>query len=95
MFSIRRALLLSIIRTTTLVLLVAAAFSYRSGLREADELFDAKLAHSSRVLMSLMDAPLDALPPRQPGAAADPPACLPDGWCHPGLRYAARTGDGL
>ena len=73
MFSIRRALLLSIIGTTTLVLLVAAAFSYRSGLREADELFDAKLAHSSRVLMSLMDAPLDALPPRQPGAAADPP----------------------
>lgn len=73
MFSIRRALLLSIIGTTTVVLLVAAAFSYRSGLREADELFDAKLAHSSRVLMSLMDAPLDALPPRKPGAAADPP----------------------
>lgn len=73
MSSIRRALLLSIIGTTTVVLLVAAAFSYRSGLREADELFDAKLAHSSRVLMSLMDAPLDALPPRQPGASADPP----------------------
>ncbi|MBX3711772.1 MAG: sensor histidine kinase N-terminal domain-containing protein [Lysobacter sp.] len=66
-------MLLSIIGTTTLVLLVAAAFSYRSGLREADELFDAKLAHSSRVLMSLMDTPLDALPPRQPGAAADAP----------------------
>jgi two-component system sensor histidine kinase QseC len=69
MVSIRRALLLSIIGTTTVVLLVAAAFSYRSGLREADELFDAKLAHSSRVLMSLMDAPLDALPPRSPGMA--------------------------
>jgi hypothetical protein len=41
MASIRRALLLSIIGTTTVVLLVAAAFSYRSGLREADELFDA------------------------------------------------------
>jgi two-component system sensor histidine kinase QseC len=72
MTSIRRALLLSIIGTTTLVLLVAAAFSYRSGLREADELFDAKLAHSSRVLMSLTDAPLDELPPRSPGGADAP-----------------------
>jgi two-component system sensor histidine kinase QseC len=72
MSSIRRALLLSIIGTTTLVLLVAAAFSYRSGLREADELFDAKLAHSSRVLMSLTDAPLDELPPRSPGGADAP-----------------------
>ncbi|MBL8261838.1 MAG: sensor histidine kinase N-terminal domain-containing protein [Xanthomonadaceae bacterium] len=73
MSSIRRALLLSIIGTTTLVLLIAAAFSYRSGLREADELFDAKLAHSSRVLMSLMDAPLAELPERRPGAATDAP----------------------
>lgn len=76
MFSIRRALLLSIIGTTTLVLLVAAAFSYRSGLREADELFDAKLAHSSRVLMSLTDAPLDELSPRSPGGPADAPKVI-------------------
>lgn len=76
MSSIRRALLLSIIGTTTLVLLVAAAFSYRSGLREADELFDAKLAHSSRVLMSLTDAPLDELPPRSPGLAPDAPRVI-------------------
>lgn len=76
MSSIRRALLLSIIGTTTLVLLAAAAFSYRSGLREADELFDAKLAHSSRVLMSLMDAPLAELPARSPGAAPDAPIVI-------------------
>jgi two-component system sensor histidine kinase QseC len=56
--SIRRALLLSIIGVTALVLLVAAGFSYRAGLQEAGELFDAKLAHSSRVLMSLVDEPL-------------------------------------
>jgi two-component system sensor histidine kinase QseC len=59
--SIRRALLLSILGVTTLVLLVAAAFSYRAGLQEAGELFDAKLAHSSRVLMSLVDEPLSDL----------------------------------
>lgn len=61
MMSIRRALLLSILGVTTLVLLVAAAFSYRAGLQEAGELFDAKLAHSSRVLMSLVDEPLSDL----------------------------------
>lgn len=76
MYSIRRALLLSIIGTTTLVLLAAAAFSYRSGLREADELFDAKLAHSSRVLMSLTDGPLEELPPRSPGSAPDLPRVI-------------------
>jgi two-component system sensor histidine kinase QseC len=65
--SIRRALLLSIIGVTALVLLVAAGFSYRAGMQEAGELFDAKLAHSSRVLMSLVDEPLadlDAHPGR-------------------------------
>lgn len=64
MISIRRALLLSILGTTTLVLLVAAAFSYRAGLQEAGELFDAKLAHSSRVLMSLVDEPLSEIDAR-------------------------------
>ena len=64
MISIRRALLVSILGITTLVLLVAAAFSYRAGLQEAGELFDAKLAHSSRVLMSLVDEPLSDLDAR-------------------------------
>lgn len=58
MISIRRTLVLTILGTTTLVLLIAAGFSYRTGLQEAGELFDAKLAHSSRVLMSLVDEPL-------------------------------------
>lgn len=64
MISIRRALLSSILGITTLVLLVAAGFSYRAGLQEAGELFDAKLAHSSRVLMSLVDEPLSDLDAR-------------------------------
>lgn len=33
----------------------SAAFSYRDGVIEANELFDAKLAHSARVLMGLVD----------------------------------------
>lgn len=61
MNSIRRVLLVSLIGVTSLVLLVAAGFSYRAGLQEAGELFDAKLAHSSRVLMSLVDEPLAEL----------------------------------
>ena len=62
MNSIRRVLLISLIGVTSLVLLVAAGFSYRAGLQEAGELFDAKLAHSSRVLMSLVDEPLELSP---------------------------------
>lgn len=34
---------------------VSALFAYRSGLIEVDELFDAKLAHSARVLAALLD----------------------------------------
>ena len=56
--SIRRALLVGLLLPTALLLLAAAAFSYHTGLQEAGELFDAKLAHSSRVLMSLVDEPL-------------------------------------
>ena len=56
--SIRRVLLIGLLLPTALLLLAAAAFSYHTGLQEAGELFDAKLAHSSRVLMSLVDEPL-------------------------------------
>jgi two-component system sensor histidine kinase QseC len=73
MISIRRALLSSILGITTLVLLVAAGFSYRAGLQEAGELFDAKLAHSSRVLMSLVDEPLSDLDARP---RDDPPRVI-------------------
>ncbi|KRG68623.1 ATP-binding protein [Pseudoxanthomonas dokdonensis] len=54
-------MLVTLIGITSLVLLVAAGFSYRAGLQEAGEMFDAKLAHSSRVLMSLVDEPLSDL----------------------------------
>lgn len=74
--SIRRALLLSIIGVTSLVLLIAAGFSYRAGLQEAGELFDAKLAHSSRVLMSLVDEPFNDLTARSDGAGADDPLII-------------------
>ncbi len=59
--SIRRALLMSIIGVTALLLLAAGGISYGTGLQEAGELFDAKLAHSSRVLMSLVDEPFGDL----------------------------------
>lgn len=59
--SIRRALLLSIISVTALLQLAAGGISYSTGLQEAGELFDAKLAHSSRVLMSLVDEPFGDL----------------------------------
>ncbi|MFY2762589.1 ATP-binding protein [Arenimonas sp. MALMAid1274] len=60
-------MLVALVGTLSLVIAVAGTFSFRSGLREAAELFDAKLAHSARVLMSLVDEPLgDAA--RQPAA---------------------------
>lgn len=67
MTSIRRLMLVSLIGTVSLVTVVAAAFSYRVGLQEAGELFDAKLAHSARVLASLVDGSLQDLPKRAPG----------------------------
>ncbi|WP_082672768.1 ATP-binding protein [Luteimonas abyssi] len=54
-------MLVGLIGTMSLVMLVAGAFSYRAGLQEAGEMFDAKLAHSARVLVSLVDAPLGDL----------------------------------
>ncbi len=65
--SIRRLMLVSLIAAVSLVTIVAASFSYRTGLQEAGELFDAKLAHSARVLMSLVDASLQDLAERGRG----------------------------
>ena len=67
MTSIRRVMLVSLIATVSLVTVVAAAFSYRAGLQEAGDLFDAKLAHSARVLMSLVDSSLQDIAKRAPG----------------------------
>ncbi|MEN1929434.1 ATP-binding protein [Luteimonas sp. MJ250] len=63
-------MLVGLIGVMSLVMLIAGAFSYRAGLQEAGEMFDAKLAHSSRVLMSLVDAPLGDL--GNNGANGDP-----------------------
>ncbi len=67
MTSIRRLMLVSLIATVSLVTIAAAAFSYRVGLQEAGELFDAKLAHSARVLMSLVDGSLQDIARRESG----------------------------
>jgi two-component system sensor histidine kinase QseC len=67
--SVRRLLVGALVGTLSVVIAVAAAFSYRAGMQEANELFDAKLAHSARVLMSLVDEPLSDLHRR---AAGDP-----------------------
>lgn len=69
MTSIRRLMLVALIGAASVVMTVAAAFSYHAGLQEAGEMFDAKLAHSSRVLMSLVD---DSLGDLQGRAADDP-----------------------
>ncbi len=61
MNSIRRVMLVWLLGTVSVVMAIAGAFSYRAGLQEAGEMFDAKLAHSSRVLMSLVDEPLSEL----------------------------------
>ena len=61
MTSIRRVLLTSILGAGTLVLCIAAWMSWRAGMQEASELFDAKLAQTARTLVSLVDEPLDPL----------------------------------
>lgn len=55
MTSLRRLLLVSLSSAIVLVSSISAAFSYHDGVIEANELFDAKLAHSARVLMGLVD----------------------------------------
>ncbi len=57
MNSIRRVLLLALLGVLSLLMLAAAGFSYRAGLQEAGEMFDARLVQSARVLRSLVDQP--------------------------------------
>ena len=67
MTSVRRLLVLALVATLSGGMAIAAGFSYRAGLQEANELFDAKLAHSARVLMSLVDESLGEDRGRKPG----------------------------
>jgi two-component system sensor histidine kinase QseC len=65
--SIRQLLVLALVGTLSAGIAISAGFSYRAGLQEANELFDAKLAHSARILMSLVDEPLADLASRPAG----------------------------
>lgn len=68
MMSLRRMLSMGLVAVIVLTTGVSAWFSYREGLREANELFDAKLAHSARVLQGLVDESLAT------SGTGDPPA---------------------
>lgn len=57
-YSIRRMLLVSLLGIVSVLMALAAGFSYHAGLQEAGEMFDARLVQSARVLSSLMDEPL-------------------------------------
>jgi two-component system sensor histidine kinase QseC len=56
--SIRRVLLVALIGLLSILMALAAAFSYRAGLQEAGEMFDARLVQSARVLVGLVDESL-------------------------------------
>lgn len=61
MTSMRRTLLAVLLGTLALLMGVAGFFSYRAGLQEAGEMFDARLVQSTRVLIGLVDEPLSDL----------------------------------
>ena len=61
MNSIRRTLLVSLLGVLAVLMALAAGMSYRAGLQEAGEMFDARLVQSTRVLLNLVDAPLSDL----------------------------------
>lgn len=61
MNSIRRMLLVALLGILSVLLVLAAGFSYHAGLQEAGEMFDARLVQSARVLLSLVDEPLGDL----------------------------------
>ncbi len=80
MRSLSRLMLVAMLGVVTLASVASGLAAWRSGLIEAGELFDAKLAHSARVLHGLVDGALDdgaAAPIRiavwagEPGAATD------------------------
>jgi len=61
MRSMRATLLLLLLGTLGVVMSAAGWLSYRAGLQEAGEMFDARLVQSTRVLVSLVDEPLSEL----------------------------------
>ena len=61
MNSIRGTLLWVLLGTLGTLMAVAGWLSYRAGLQEAGEMFDARLVQSTRVLVSLVDEPLSEL----------------------------------
>lgn len=61
MRSMRATLLLMLLGTLGVVMSAAGWLSYRAGLQEAGEMFDARLVQSTRVLVSLVDEPLSEL----------------------------------
>ncbi|MEE9889498.1 MAG: ATP-binding protein [Stenotrophomonas geniculata] len=54
-------MLVVLLSTLALLMGVAGFFSYRAGLQEAGEMFDARLVQSTRVLIGLVDEPLSDL----------------------------------
>lgn len=63
--SLSRLLIVALLGVVLVGGSVSGWLAYRSGLIEAGELFDAKLAHSARVLRGLVDAAFDAGEPAQ------------------------------
>lgn len=59
MTSLRRLLLVSLLLTIGTAAVISTWMSYRDSLTEANELFDAKLSQSARVLQALAEKPLE------------------------------------
>ena len=59
MSSLKRVLLVSLLSTIAVAAAISAVISYRASLVEANELFDAKLAQSARVLRAMVGHDLD------------------------------------
>lgn len=68
MISLRRRLLVILLSLFVLAWVVLAAFSYRNARHEIEELFDAELAQSARVLLALTQHELDEPDERDAGA---------------------------
>ena len=67
MNSIRGSLLRLLVGLLVVLMAIAGWFSYRAGLQEAGEMFDARLVQSTRVLVGLVDEPLGELSTAYPG----------------------------
>lgn len=86
MKSLRHRLIVAIAVLVVASSLTSTAISYHGAMTEADELFDAKLAHSARVLMGIADATL-----AREAVGLDSPAQVIDVW----RSSAGGSGDAL